>query len=299
MATPQEELDALRAQVAALTARVHRLEQGAGVQPPLAQAPVAAPGAPTAPPPPRPVQPPQPTATVPGPDSPPSTPRVRGAGDLEGKIGKVWVSRIGIVAILFGVAWFIKYAFDNNWIGAAGRVTIGVIAGIAVILWSERFRDKGYAAFSYSLKGLGIGILYLAFWAASQYFHPPLIPVQVSFVAMTVVTAVTVILALKQDAEILVVFALIGGFTTPAALSTGENHEIILFSYVALLDLAILVTSIYKPWRRLMWGSFIGTIVMYVGWSARYYSSSQRNVTVAFAALFAAIFASIPLVTPL
>src|SRR5215471_244468 len=200
MATPQEELDALRAQVAALTARVHRLEQGAGVPPPLAQAPVVAAGASTAPPPPRPVQP-QPTAAVPGSGSPPSTPRVRGAGDLEGKIGKVWISRIGIVAILFGVAYFIKYAFDNNWIGAAGRVTIGVIAGIAVILWSERFRNKGYAAFSYSLKGVGIGILYLTFWAASQYFHPPLIPVQVSFVAMTVVTAVTVILALKQDAE--------------------------------------------------------------------------------------------------
>jgi uncharacterized membrane protein len=298
MATPQEELDALRAQVAALTARVHRLEQGAGIQPQVAPAPTTAPPVSTAPPPPPP--PVQPRPVVPPPlTARPASSGVRDTEALEGKIGKVWISRIGIIAILFGVAYFIKYAFDNNWIGAAGRVTIGVIAGIAVILWSERFRNKGYAAFSYSLKGLGIGILYLAFWAASQYFHPPLIPVQVSFVAMTVVTAVTVILGLKQDAEILVVFALIGGFCTPAALSTNENHEIILFSYVALLDLAILATSIYKPWRRLMWGSFIGTIVMYVGWSVFHYTSNQRNLTVGFAALFAAIFAVIPLVTPL
>ena len=44
-------------------------------------------------------------------------------------------------------------------IGLAGRVTIGLVAGIAIILWSERFRTKGYKAFSYSLKAVGFGTL--------------------------------------------------------------------------------------------------------------------------------------------
>jgi uncharacterized membrane protein len=52
-----------------------------------------------------------------------------------------------------------------------------------------------------------------------------------------------------------------------------------------------------KPWRRLLWGSFAGTIVLYVGWYSSYYSRDQRPPTVFFAALFAAIFAAIPLVT--
>ena len=229
----------------------------------------------------------------------PVVPPDRGTADLEGKIGRVWLNRIGIMAILAGVAYFIKYAFDSGWIGETGRVVIGLIAGIAVILWSERFRKKNYVAFSYSLKAVGIGTLYFSLWGAFQVYH--LVPSSAAFAAMILVTASTITLALTQDAEILAAYALIGGFSTPVLLSTGENHEIVLFSYVALLDLAMLVMAMYKPWRRLMWGSFIGTVIMYVGWYSQpyFYSQEVRGLTVFFAALFAAIFAALPLVTPL
>ena len=221
----------------------------------------------------------------------------RSSEDLEGTIGKLWLNRIGIVAILIGVAYFLKYAFDSGWIGPGGRVAIGLIAGIAVIVWSETFRRKGSAAFSYSLKAVGIGILYLSLWAASQYFH--LVPASVAFVAMILVTASTITLALTQDAEILAVYAMIGGFSTPALVSTGENHEIILFSYVLLLNLAILAMVAFKPWRRIVWGAMLGTGAMYVGWAAQYYDSTERTVTVLFASAFFAVFALVPLLTPL
>jgi uncharacterized membrane protein len=129
-----------------------------------------------------------------------------------------------------------------------------------VIVWSENFRRKGSVAFSYSLKAVGIGILYLSLWAASQYFH--LVPSSVAFVAMILVTASTITLALTQDAEILAVYAMIGGFSTPALVSTGENHEIVLFCYVLLLDAAILAMVAFKPWRRIVWGAMLGTTVM-------------------------------------
>jgi uncharacterized membrane protein len=102
-------------------------------------------------------------------------------------------------------------------------------------------------------------------------------------------------MALSQDAELLASFALVGGFSSPVLLSTGQNHEAVLFSYVGLLDLAILAVAIFKPWRRLLWGSFVGTIVLYTGWYLEYYSLDQRALTVTFAAFFAAIFAIIPL----
>jgi len=221
----------------------------------------------------------------------------RSSQDLEGTIGKLWLNRIGIIAILIGVAYFLKYAFDSGWIGPGGRVAIGLIAGIAVVVWSESFRRKGSAAFSYSLKAIGVGILYLSLWAASQYFH--LVPPSVAFVAMILVTASTITLALTQDAEILAVYAMIGGFSTPALVSTGQNHEIVLFSYVALLDLAILAMVSFKPWRRIVWGAMLGTAVMYIGWWAQYYDLSERTVTVLFASAFFAIFALVPLLTPL
>ena len=129
--------------------------------------------------------------------------------------------------------------------GPGGRIAIGLLVGIGLVLWSERFRDKGYAAFSYSLKAVGIGTLYLSLWGAFQIYH--LIPAAVAFVAMAIVTSATIALALSQDAELLASFALIGGFASPVLLSTGQNHEAVLFCYVALLDLAILTLAIFKP----------------------------------------------------
>jgi len=213
--------------------------------------------------------------------------------NLEKKIGQYWLNRIGIVAMLIGVSYFLKYAFDNNWVGPGGRIAIGLLAGIGIVLWSEIFRKRGYATFSFSLKAVGIGTLYLSLWGAFQIYH--LIPASAAFVAMAAVTAATIALALSQNAELLAGFALVGGFASPVLLSMGENHEAVLFSYVALLDLAILTMAMFKPWRRLLWGSFAGTILLYVGWYSEYYSEDQRALTVAFAALFAAIFAAIPL----
>ena len=54
---------------------------------------------------------------------------------------------------------------------------------------------------------------------------------------MLAVTAATAAMAWAQDAQILAAFALTGGFSTPLLLSTGQNREIALFTYVAILDL--------------------------------------------------------------
>jgi uncharacterized membrane protein len=213
--------------------------------------------------------------------------------DLEARIGSHWLNRIGIAAVLIGVSYFLKYAFDNNWIGPAGRITIGLLAGIAVVIWSERFRTRGYRIFSFSLKAVGIGVLYLSLWAAFQVYN--LIPSGVAFVAMLLVTASTAALAVAQDAEILAAFALAGGFMTPVLLSTGQNREVELFSYLALLNGATLVLVVFKPWRRLLVLSFVGTQLMYVGWHVTYYTREQLRVTLGFATLFFAIFAVAPL----
>lgn len=306
MASDQDDLAALRAQVAALTARVHSLEQKAGVDPLLM---------PTAPPtrssvsqapqatvqgqetPLRPAIPPPPPRTSSFPNFSRAKQASKSSDDIEGQIGKLWLNRIGVAAILIGVAYFLKYAFDSQWIGPGGRIALGLMSGIAVIVLSEIVRRQGQAAFSYSLKAVGIGVLYLSLWGAFQIYH--LIPAEIAFGAMLLVTVFTVILALTQDAEILAAFAIVGGFSTPLLLSTGHNAEVFLFSYVGLLDLGMLVVVFFKPWRRLLWGSFVGTLILYAGWYITYYRLAERDTTVAFTLFFAVIFATVPLITPL
>ncbi len=274
------------------------------VETPLAPRPTETPavaasdGPGTAPPPPPHIPPRAPYVVAAQSTIPPRAPyavRAQADSDLESRIGSHWLNRIGIAALLIGISYFLKFAFDNNWIGPAGRVTIGLLAGIAMVAWSERFRAKGYIAFSYSLKAVGIGALYLSLWAAFQVYG--LIPSSAAFVMMLAVTAATAAMAWAQDAQILAAFALTGGFSTPLLLSTGQNREIALFAYVAILDLGTLALVSLKPWRRLLVMSYAGTLLLYVGWYLRFYNRSQLNLTLAFATLFFAIFAIAPLIT--
>src|ERR1700688_224486 len=317
MDTPHSDLEAIRQILADLTTRVYRIERRlqmdattverrpsaaaeTPVVPPTAQippAPASSPPAPVVPPPP--YAPPRASyvssAQSSIPRRAPYALRAQSDPDLESRIGSHWLNRIGIAALLIGVSYFLKFAFDNNWIGPAGRVTIGLLAGIAMVVWSERFRSKGYKAFSYSLKAVGIGAMYLSLWAAFQVYS--LIPSGVAFVMMLAVSAATADMALAQDAQILAAFALTGGFSTPLLLSTGQNREIALFAYVAILDLATLALVTFKPWRRLLVMSYAGTLLLYIGWYSSFYTRSQFSLTLFFATLFFAIFAIAPLIT--
>jgi len=308
MDASHSDLDALRKIVAELTARVYRIERRLGIEAESGEthgsetARAAPPEAGVTHAPAREAVPPPPAAGFPPGIPPPSIPQpvevplpIQPESDLESRIGSHWLNRIGISALLIGISYFLKFAFDNNWIGPAGRVSVGLIAGIAVVVWSERFRARGYGAFSYSLKAVGIGALYLSLWAAFQVYN--LIPSSAAFVMMLLVTAATAAMAWSQDAQLLAAFALIGGFSTPLLLSTGQNREVALFLYVTLLDLATLLLIMLKPWRRLLVMSFAGTLLLYVGWYSTFYTRSQLDLTLAFATLFFAIFAIAPLVT--
>src|SRR5213082_1172247 len=148
MDVPQSELEAIRQALAELTTRVYRMEQrlqmaapALAPSAPVRAEPATAVGSPVsaqrqAPPP---LMPPRPAIAA----------TAKAQPDWESRIGSHWLNRIGIAALLIGVSYFLKFAFDNNWIGPAGRISIGLLAGTAVVLWSERFRSRGYAIFSY------------------------------------------------------------------------------------------------------------------------------------------------------
>jgi uncharacterized membrane protein len=242
------------------------------------------------PPPPRPPRPPMPVRFPP---SPPTPPPAQGK-DLESLIGAHWLNRVGIAAVLVGAAYFLKYAFENQWVGPAARVAIGVACGAAILVWSERFHARGHQLFAHSLKVVAVGVLYLSIWAGAETYA--LVGNGTAFAAMTAVTAVLVGLALRHRSEFIAGLALTGGLLTPVLLSTGTNREVELFVYVALLDAAALVLLALHPWIRLLLVAFVGTLFLYIGWYGSYYTSSQMVRTVLFATLFFLLFAVVPLV---
>jgi uncharacterized membrane protein len=220
------------------------------------------------------------------------SPKTEDDRSLESRVGSQWFNRVGILAMLIGAAWFLKLATDNEWIGPLGRVLIGLLAGAGLIFWSERFRNRGFAVFSYSLKAVGSGTLYLSLWAAFSLYH--LIPSGLAFAAMILVTAFIGYMAWVQDAELLGLYAIAGALSTPILVSTGENHEVVLFSYLLVLNIATLVLVALRPWSRLLFGAFAGTVLFFAGWWSEFYTDAQFGRTAFFLTLFFAIFAFAP-----
>jgi uncharacterized membrane protein len=213
---------------------------------------------------------------------------------LENRIGSQLFSRIGIVALLVATTLFLKWAIDNHWIGPIGRIAAGLAGGAALVLWSDRFRRKGFPAFSYSLKAVGSGVLYLSLWAAFQLYH--LLPASAALGAMVLVTAWNAYMAWAQNSQILAAYALAGGFATPVLLATGGNHEIFLFGYVLAIDLATVVLVRLKNWPRLLFGAFPATVAYFIGWYAKYYGAfnvgQPLETTIVFIVLFFLVFLS-------
>ena len=167
----------------------------------------------------------------------------------------------------------------------------GLLAGAGLVLWSERFRRKDFAAFSYSLKAVGSGVLYLSLWAAFQLYG--LIPAPMAMGLMILVTAWNAYMAWAQDAELLAAYALAGGFATPLLVSTGGNHEIFLFTYLLAIDLATVALVRLKSWPRLLFGAFPLTVAFFIAWYAEFYAASELATTAIFIALFGSAFASV------
>jgi len=207
---------------------------------------------------------------------------------LENRIGSQLFSRIGIVALLIATALFLKWAIDNQLIGPVGRILAGLIAGTAVVLWSERFRRHGFGAFSYSLKAVGSGVLYLSLWAAFQLYH--LLPSGVALCAMILVTAWNAYMAWSQNSQILAAYALVGGFATPLLLATGGNLEIFLFTYILAIDIATVALVRLKSWPRLLLGAFPATVAFFIGWYVDYYGAFNVGQPVAITTLFIILF---------
>jgi uncharacterized membrane protein len=175
--------------------------------------------------------------------------------------GKV-LGRIGIAALVLGVAFFIKYAFDHDWISPAGRVMIGILIGAVLVALGQWLRKK-YLSYSDLLTGGGMAILYLSIYSSCGYYH--LVDPMMAFMGMIVVTAVGVILSMIDATVTLSVVAFIGGFLTPFIIGTGTIDPWIVFIYITILNAGILGILIYKKWSPLIIIGLIGTW-MYFGW---------------------------------
>ena len=228
------------------------------------------------------------------PEPPPITPeppRTQPSRPLETQVGLTWINRIGVITLVLGIAFFFKWAVDNQWIGPAGRVELGVLAGFAAIGIADYLWRKGQQVFAQGVTGAGVAILYLAIYAAFGFYQ--LVPQAFAFVCMFVATLLACALALRYNAIAIAALGLLGGYLTPLLLSTGEDHPWFLFTYVLVLNVGSLALVRARGWRLLEVLSIAATLTIFWGWFNEQFKPEKRLVASLFTLLFYALFVEV------
>ncbi|MDR7208843.1 DUF2339 domain-containing protein [Flavobacterium piscis] len=185
--------------------------------------------------------------------------------DLEKFIGENLINKIGILILVLGISYFVKYAIDKDWINEPARVGIGVLCGALVMGIAHKLR-KNYAAFSSVIVAGAIAIFYFTIGIAFHDYH--LFNQSVAFGIMVVITAFSALISLSYNRVELAVLSLIGGFAVPFMVSTGEGNYIVLFSYIIILNIGILAIAYHKKWNLVNILTYIFTVLLYGGWLA-------------------------------
>jgi len=197
------------------------------------------------------------------------------------------LGKIGIGAVLVGVAFFLKYAFDNNWVGPSGRVMIGVLLGLAFLVVGQMLRKK-YLKYSDLIMGGGSAILYLSFFSAYSFYG--LISAPTAGILMLCVTALTLAISIVDATITLSVVGIVGAFVTPFLVGYSENNMLWIFAYLTLINLGVLGISFFKKWPRLNALTFVGNAINFLAWYGSFYDQTALAPTLMFCFISFLIF---------
>lgn len=187
-------------------------------------------------------------------------------------LGGNWLARIGVLALIFGIGFFFKYAFDNNWIGPEIRITLGSIAGLIMIGLGFWWR-KRYPVLTQVLTGGGIAVFYLSIFAACSTYH--LISIYIATALLLALSVLASLLAMHYNSIALSVIGIFGGYFAPFILGAfGEgtlgsgsvSQAVFLIIYIIIIGLGILVLSTFRTWRWLTLLGLACSLITYGFW---------------------------------
>ena len=186
---------------------------------------------------------------------------------------------------MLAAIFFFRYTLDRGWLSPTVRVAIGVIVGTALIVVCELRAARRYRITADALDAAAIAILFSTFFAAHALWD--LIPSSATFALLIVVTVLAVLLSVRHDSIFIAILGLLGGFATPALLSTGENQPIPLFTYLLLLNIGLAWVAIRMKWPVLTLLTVVLTTAYQWGWVVRFLSVSDLRLAMGIFLVFA------------
>ncbi len=208
--------------------------------------------------------------------------------DLEKFIGENLISKIGIAITIIGVAIGAKYSIERDLISPLTRIVLGYLSGLVLLGFGIKLK-KNYDNYSAVLVSGAMAIMYFITFSAYSFYN--LIPQVMTFALMVIFTAFTVLAAINYNRQVIAHIGLVGAYAVPFLLSDGSGKVATLFSYMAILNVGILIIAFKKYWKSLYYSSFGLTWLIYLAWYVfKYKANEQFNLALIFLSVFFVIF---------
>jgi uncharacterized membrane protein len=180
-------------------------------------------------------------------------------------VGQKWFLGIGVFVLLLAAGFFLKYAFDEKWIGPATQVTLGFFAGALLFAAGEICRRRKLRGLDIALAAVGLGVLYLSVYAANQIYS--LIPDPLTIVVVLLVSAVGLSVAAVWDSRSLAVLAFLGGYLAPVLDTSGRFGHLLFFGCLTIINLASEGLAFFKRWTQLYFiGAVFSWVLLFIFW---------------------------------
>jgi uncharacterized membrane protein len=202
------------------------------------------------------------------------------ARTIEAWIGARALGWVAVLLLLFATAFFLKYAFDNSWIGEIGRVTLGALAGTGLCLVGFYYHQQGWRIFSQMLTSGGIVLLYLTTYGAFGYYH--LLPQKQAAAFLIALIIESAALAALYKAPAIALMALVGGLLNPILLHTDVDQYLSFFTYLLVLNAGLSGLAFLKRWPAIATVALVGTQFLFWLWFEQNYHPEKRVAALGF-----------------
>lgn len=206
-------------------------------------------------------------------------------------IASNWLLRVGVLILVMGGFFFLKYSIEKNLIDELSRTLLAAAAGLAMLVAGTQMLGRRYHLFGQGMIGGGIAMLYGSVFAAASLYHR--IDPMPAFALMFAVTCIAGWIAVRFNSILVAVLGILGGYGTPVMLQTGVVNYVGLYSYLLILGIGVLGISYKKNWHLLNYLSFIGTYALLFGTLSKWqYEKSHFWEVMPFLIAFFALFST-------
>jgi uncharacterized membrane protein len=207
-------------------------------------------------------------------------------------VGQKWLLAVGVLILVIGVGFFLKYAFDQRWIGPAVRISIGFICGLLLLLGGNLCRRRNLRGLDVGIGAVGLGTLYLTSYAASQVDR--FLPTSLTLVLILLTTAVGVSLAILWASQALAILAFLGGYLAPLLFASALFDRWLFLGYLLILTLGGQILAYARNWRPLYSSAAVWTWLSIVVWSQHDYRKEWFLETLVFTQVLFVAYSVMP-----